>query len=261
MTKQQVLALVLVVAVVALFTVLVAGSPRCLAVSAPVASLQSIKTIYVPDTVWIDASQSSGIITSYQIKFGDGTANCTSPTIWHTYNTAGNYTVILTVTGPGGSSSTTATCWAIDPYAAGIYMPTASPAQIAAVHKMNTTYLSTISDSVLGRDFDVNGTVHKTSNDGSWTNFTVWALHAAAVNPITDAVGFQFYYMIIILLPVFLTIISNRSITGPVSVICLFGSVIVWFVPSGFQLILPGAVAAYLLWLVFTWMLSFGKRA
>ena len=52
--------------------------------------------------------QSTGNITEYYWDFGDGnTSTDQNPT--HTYNTPGNYTVTETVTGPGGTNSTTST--------------------------------------------------------------------------------------------------------------------------------------------------------
>ncbi len=49
-------------------------------------------------------NQSTGNITSYQWRFGDGNGSETaSPT--HTYTSSGNYTATLTVSGPGGSDS------------------------------------------------------------------------------------------------------------------------------------------------------------
>ncbi|MEO0216878.1 MAG: SBBP repeat-containing protein, partial [candidate division WOR-3 bacterium] len=53
---------------------------------------------------------STGNITSWSWSFGDGgTSNLQNPS--HTYNTTGNFTVTLTVTGPGGSDSETKTAY------------------------------------------------------------------------------------------------------------------------------------------------------
>src|SRR5207245_649286 len=49
--------------------------------------------------------QSSGSITARDWDFGDGTAHSSALNPSHTYNNAGNYTVMLTVTGSGGSNS------------------------------------------------------------------------------------------------------------------------------------------------------------
>ena len=55
-------------------------------------------------------SQSTGTITSYAWDFNnDGTVDSTVQNPAYTYNTAGTYTVKLTVTGPGGSNSLTRT--------------------------------------------------------------------------------------------------------------------------------------------------------
>ena len=61
-----------------------------------------------PLTVSFDASSSSdsdGTIASYAWKFGDG-AVATGKTIAHTYNSAGRYTVTLTVTDNQGAQDT-----------------------------------------------------------------------------------------------------------------------------------------------------------
>ncbi len=50
--------------------------------------------------------QSTGDITSWSWDFGDGTTS-TEQNPTHTYNSAGTYTVSLTVTGPGGSDTET----------------------------------------------------------------------------------------------------------------------------------------------------------
>jgi PKD repeat protein len=54
--------------------------------------------------------QSAGTVNSWAWSFGDGGAsNQRNPT--HTYNSAGAFTVVLTVTGPGGSHSATKTAY------------------------------------------------------------------------------------------------------------------------------------------------------
>src|SRR5207253_10444817 len=47
--------------------------------------------------------QSSGSITSRDWNFGDGSSHSSAQSPSHTYNTAGSYTVTLTVSGSGGS--------------------------------------------------------------------------------------------------------------------------------------------------------------
>ena len=52
---------------------------------------------------------SSGIITNWSWTFGDGgMTNLTTAGVAHTYNTQGIYSVTEIVTGPGGSSTNTA---------------------------------------------------------------------------------------------------------------------------------------------------------
>ena len=52
---------------------------------------------------------SSGIITNWSWTFGDGgITNLTTAGVAHTYNTPGTYSVTEIVTGPGGSSTNTA---------------------------------------------------------------------------------------------------------------------------------------------------------
>ena len=52
-------------------------------------------------------NQSSGIVTSWLWNFGDGTTSAGVNPATHTYNSPGTYHAILTVYGPGGSSSKT----------------------------------------------------------------------------------------------------------------------------------------------------------
>jgi plastocyanin len=47
----------------------------------------------------------SGEVTAYTWDFGDGTPTVTDANPTHTFNTAGNFTVTLTASGPGGSAS------------------------------------------------------------------------------------------------------------------------------------------------------------
>ena len=75
---------------------------------APVAQFTATPTSGVaPQTVNF-TSTSTGSITSYAWTFGDGTTStAANPT--KVYSAAGNYTVSLTVTGPGGSNTQTRT--------------------------------------------------------------------------------------------------------------------------------------------------------
>ena len=71
---------------------------------APVASFTTSTTSGTWDLPVQFTSTSTGPITSYLWDFGDGsTSSMASPS--HTYTTAGDYTVSLTVTGPGGSDT------------------------------------------------------------------------------------------------------------------------------------------------------------
>lgn len=85
---------------------------------APTAAFTSnITSGTVPLTVELNASTSSGQIDTYNWNFGDGqTGN--GATISHTFTTAGTYTVQLTVTGTGGSNTTSINISATDPIAA-----------------------------------------------------------------------------------------------------------------------------------------------
>ena len=72
--------------------------------SEPTADASGPYGIYVGVKLTFDGSGSTGSITSYSWEFGDGnTGSGVSPT--HVYMTAGEYTVGLTVTGPGGSNT------------------------------------------------------------------------------------------------------------------------------------------------------------
>jgi PKD repeat protein len=83
---------------------------------APVAGFSGMPTnIFVTQTV-VFTNTSTGPITSSAWSFGDGNVTNTSGAsaannVSHTYNTTGNYTVTLVVTGPGGSSTNTQTAY------------------------------------------------------------------------------------------------------------------------------------------------------
>lgn len=71
---------------------------------APVARFSCDKSSGVAPLTVNFNSTSTGVITSYAWNFGDGsTSSETNPS--HTYNSVGTYTVVLTVTGPGGSGT------------------------------------------------------------------------------------------------------------------------------------------------------------
>jgi PKD repeat protein len=69
-------------------------------------------TGHVPMTVSFDASRSSdpdGSIVSYVWDFGD-TNSDTGASVSHTYDSAGEYVVTLTITDDGGNDSRVTTC-------------------------------------------------------------------------------------------------------------------------------------------------------
>lgn len=73
----------------------------------PIANAGPDKTAYVNDAISFDGSGSSdadGTIVSYNWGFGDGTS-ASGKTVTHSYSSAGNYTVILTITDNGGVSA------------------------------------------------------------------------------------------------------------------------------------------------------------
>src|SRR5262252_2993044 len=70
----------------------------------PVASFLASPTLGTAPLTVAFTDTSTGTVTSRSWTFGDQSgSNAQNPT--HTYNTSGLYTVTLTVTGPGGSSS------------------------------------------------------------------------------------------------------------------------------------------------------------
>ncbi|MBZ0305872.1 MAG: PKD domain-containing protein, partial [Anaerolineae bacterium] len=72
--------------------------------NAPTAAFtQNVTSGEIPLTVNF-TNQSSGNITSYSWDFGDGTTS-TEQNPSHIFNTASTYTVVLTVTGPGGTDT------------------------------------------------------------------------------------------------------------------------------------------------------------
>jgi len=79
---------------------------------APVSNFTSdVVTGIVPLTVNF-TDQSTGVITSWEWSFGDGTMSSNKNPI-HTYSDPGNYTVSLTVTGPGGTGIETKTGYVV----------------------------------------------------------------------------------------------------------------------------------------------------
>jgi PKD repeat protein len=75
--------------------------------SAPVAGFTATPTGGVAPLAVQFSDSSTGTIDSWSWDFGDGSATSSTQNPAHTYITAGNYSVSLTVTGPGGSDSDT----------------------------------------------------------------------------------------------------------------------------------------------------------
>jgi PKD repeat protein len=61
---------------------------------------------HAPFEVILDATNSTGDITSYSWAFGDGSPTASGDTVAHQFAAAGNYTVILTVTDVNGGTDT-----------------------------------------------------------------------------------------------------------------------------------------------------------
>ncbi len=84
------------------------GATTTVSAPPPVAAFTQTPTSGIAplSVAFIDASTSGGPVSSYLWKFGDGTTSTAkSPT--HVYAEAGVYAAVLTVTGPGGTSSKT----------------------------------------------------------------------------------------------------------------------------------------------------------
>jgi PKD repeat protein len=76
--------------------------------SAPVVNFVANKTsdwAGVPVTIKFNDTSTGLYMNSWEWDFGDNTGNVTERNTTHTYTAAGNYTVMLTVTNPGGSST------------------------------------------------------------------------------------------------------------------------------------------------------------
>ncbi|MDH5245063.1 MAG: fibronectin type III domain-containing protein [Betaproteobacteria bacterium] len=98
--------------------------------AAPVADFSSSATSgFAPLSVNF-TSTSTGTIATHAWTFGDGTTS-SSPNPVKTYSTAGSYTVSLTVTGPGGSSTRTSSNYITVSSGTDTTAPTA-PASLAA---------------------------------------------------------------------------------------------------------------------------------
>ena len=114
--------------------------------------------------------QSTGSITSYAWDFNnDGVVDSTSQNPSNTYNTAGTYTVKLTVTGPGGSNSNTKTNYITVTNAAPIAAFTAAPVTGSAPLSVQFTDQSTGSITSYAWDFNNDAVVDSTSQNPSYT--------------------------------------------------------------------------------------------
>jgi hypothetical protein len=105
------------------------NSPDC----APNVNLQSQfvapDPVHVGDVIQLDGTTSVATmdVQNYQWNFGDGTTS-TLPSVVHTYNAAGNYTVTLTVTDRGGNvASSTETITVVGPGSGAVITGPGSP--------------------------------------------------------------------------------------------------------------------------------------
>lgn len=136
-------------------------------VTAPSASFTASATSGIAaQTTFTFASTSTGTVTSYLWQFGDGTTANTSSAS-HVYSTAGSYTVSLTVSNSGGSSSAsrvisvTAPVPATPPVAAAF---TINPATPVATQNVTFTDTSTGSPTTWSWNFgDGSGSNQKTA--------------------------------------------------------------------------------------------------
>jgi PKD repeat protein len=76
---------------------------------APVANFTGTPTSLTVGSSVSFSDTSTGNPTAWAWTFGDGGTSNTGPNVAHAYNTAGTYSVSLTVTGPGGTNSITKT--------------------------------------------------------------------------------------------------------------------------------------------------------
>ncbi len=124
---------------------------------APTAAITTNSTSgNVPLTIEFNGSTSSGQIDTYFWDFGDGqTGN--GAVISHTFTTAATYTVQLTVTGAGGSHTTTVDVNATDPIAAPVAAFDGQPNTGTAALDVQFTNLTTGDVSSFAWDFSDGG--------------------------------------------------------------------------------------------------------
>ena len=133
---------------------------------APVASFYGSPTSGLAPLQVTFTDTSSGTITNWSWTFGDGSVtNLTSAGVTYTYNTPGLYSVTEIVTGPGGSSTNTASNY-VTVSATSTGSPVASfyGSQIAGPAPLAVTFTDTSSGTITNWSW--------TFGDGSMTNLT-----------------------------------------------------------------------------------------
>jgi uncharacterized repeat protein (TIGR01451 family) len=141
-------------------------------VAAPVANFTANTTSIMDNSTVQFTDESTGSITSWLWNFGDGnTSSNQSPA--HTYTTPGNYSVVLTVTGSGGSDTMTKTNYIT----------------VLPKYDLTITMVTTVDGSATfaGQTNDVSITV-KNSGPDNVTNVPV-ALYVSDVNGGTKAIA------------------------------------------------------------------------
>jgi len=134
--------------------------------TAPTAAFTEIpSTIDAGQSVAFDASTSTGSITSYAWDFGDG-ASGSGKTTSHIYATAGTYTATLTVDGPMGSDTETATITVKTPAPTADFIYT--PASGAAPLTVAFTSTSTGVINSYAWDFNNDGTTDSTAQNPTY---------------------------------------------------------------------------------------------
>jgi PKD repeat protein len=130
----------------------------------PVANFTADNTnVTEPQSVIQFNDQSTGNITSYSWDFGDGTTS-TDQNPTHTYTAPGTYTVIETITGPGGSNNETLTNYiTINPDTTA---PVANASLASGIFNINQTVTLTATDNDpnLKIYYTLNGTTPTTSS-------------------------------------------------------------------------------------------------
>ena len=139
--------------------------------ASPVASFTATPTTGTAPLNVAFTSQSTGTITSYAWDFNnDGTVDSTTQNPTYTYNTAGTYTVKLTVTGPGGSNSLTRTNYiTVNSVASPVASFTATPTSGTAPLNVAFTSQSTGTITSYAWDFNNDGTVDSTTQNPTYT--------------------------------------------------------------------------------------------